>query len=374
MFHINLFEPYINKKTWKAVKKVLKKKSLSQGEEVNEFEELVSYYCDDFNRAVATDSGTSALHLAYILAGIGEGDEVLTTCLTCTATNIPLLHLKAKPVFCDINEHDLNISVEDIKNKVNNKTKAIVVVHFGGIPVDYDEIYEVASYYGIPVIQDAAQAFGASYRGKKVGGFGDFTTFSFQAIKTLTTIDGGMIMLNNPEMVDRAKRLRWFGIDRSKKVERDNQIVWPREITYDIDEPGFKYNMNNVTATIGLANLKGINKVLKRRVEIEDYYRTFLTNVPGIKLLKPAKDRESSNWLFQVLVENREDFQVMMKEAGIEVNVSHTRNDLYKIFGGKRLDLPNMNKLEDHYVCLPIHHKLSCEDINNVVQTIRKGW
>lgn len=371
---ISLFYPYVSKRAIKEVKRTLKTRWIGQAHKVDQFEKEFSIYCQGINSGVAVNSGTSALHLAYILAGIQEGDEVVTPVLTCTATNIPLLYLKAKPVFVDINKSDLNINIEDLKRKITNKTKAIIVVHFGGIPVDLKEIREIAKLCNLPIIEDAAQAIGAEYWGHKIGAEGDFVAFSFQAIKALTTGDGGMLMIHNYNLIQKAKRLRWFGIDRELRIKKDWQPVWGREMTYDVSEIGYKYQMTDISASLGLANLIDLDKLLKIRREIVQYYREKLENVPGLTLLKEDDYKESSNWLFQVLVENRDDFQKKLKEQGIETNVSHIRNDIYTIFGGKRLDLPNMDQVESQYICLPLHHRLNKKDLKHIIKTIKSGW
>ena len=166
---------------------------------------------------MSTGSGTDALHLAYILAGIKKNDEVITPVFTCTATNIPLLYIGAKIKFVDADPNTMNICIKDLKKKITKKTKAIICVHYGGIPCDMDEIKKIAKKNKIKVIEDAAQALGGKYNKQNIGTISDFTTFSFQAIKHITTGDGGMLCIKDKKLIEKAKRIRWFGIDRKKK-------------------------------------------------------------------------------------------------------------------------------------------------------------
>ncbi len=370
---IPLFYPQIHKSAIRAVKATLKTKWLSQAHQVNEFEEQIQRYLNTDSEVITTNSGTSALHLAYILAGIKEGDEVLTPVLTCVATNIPLLYLKAKPVFVDIG-NDLNIDIEDLKKKITEKTKAIVVVDFGGTPANLYDILQIGKDHNIPVIEDAAQSFGAMYGDRKIGDIGDFICFSFQAIKNLTTGDGGALVISNPDMAERARRLRWFGIERTKKLTSDGQPNWGREITAGITEIGYKYNMNDIQASIGKENLKYLDKDLYYKQRIVDYYNEELKNVLGIKLLNVPFYKKSSNWLYTILVDDRDKFKEKMEEKEIEVNVAHIRNDIYDIFGGQKLDLLNMNQIENNYISIPLHCKLKWSEVKYIVKNIQEGW
>lgn len=379
---ISLFHPALNKeKILENIGEILNSKIIADGDKVKEFEQKIGEYLaglysgTSFN-IVALNSGTAALHIAYILAGIKESDEVITPVLTCTATTHPILWLGAKPIFADIQKDTLNIDPVDIKNKITPKTKAIVVMHNGGLPCDMDEIMEIAREYNLKVIEDAAQAFGGEYKGKKLGTIGDYGCFSLQAIKLLTTGDGGLLCCKNEEDYKKAKQLKWFGIDRDRQKERGSlvpskfsKLFNQRAMTFDIEETGYKYNCNNILATIGLANLEKIYDWLKQKKEFAEIYRQELRDVPDITLLKEVKG--NSNWLFQILVENMEIFQKKLADAGIETNMVQVRNDIYKVFGGERQDLPNMNELEERYCSLPIHTNLTKEDIYKICQTIK---
>jgi perosamine synthetase len=248
---------------------------IGQGEKVKEFEkafgEKYGYtYCLGLN------SGSSALELAYVLLNLKEGDEVITSVLTCTATNIPLLRMKAKIVFADIS-NNFTIDYEDVKNKITEKTKAIVAITLGGLPVD-ERLFDL----GLPVVVDAAQSVGVSESK------GDYICYSFQAIKHFTSADGGMLVCKNKEDYDRAKRLRWFGIDREAKIANDWQPYKQREMTMDMHEAGFKFHMNDLTAAIGLTGLKRADEWLAYRQVIANIYNVTMMTVRNTRPV-PAK-------------------------------------------------------------------------------------
>ena len=364
---IVLFYPNIPSTANEAVNNVLSTRWIGQGPRVDEFEQKFQEKFTQPNHALAVGSGTDALHLAYILAGIGEGDEVITPVFTCTATNIPLLYLKAKIVFADVDKN-LNISVEHVKKLITPKTKAIVCVHYGGLPCDMDELWDLAKQYNIPVIEDAAHAVGAKYKGKPIASQSDFSMFSFQAIKHITTGDGGMLIVKDPELVEKAKRLRWFGIDRSKK----QQGIWKN----DICEVGYKYQMTDISAALGLESLKEFDNHLAHRQKIYQMYCNLLKNSDGIRVIgSEYTDREHAAWLLTAEVDRREDFMKYLREKQIESAQVHYRNDRYSIFGGKTEGLfPNMDKIEDRYIVLPIHGKIWEDNVRYICDVIHKGW
>jgi dTDP-4-amino-4,6-dideoxygalactose transaminase len=351
-----LFYPYMNDAIKQGVADTLKTRWLGQGPQVDEFEkEMGKKFHQPF--PISTNSGTAALEMAYELLGIKAGDEVLVPVLTCTATNIPLLRRKAKLVFVDVDEKTLCPDWTDVLRKMTDKTKAVVTVDLGGIRCG------LTNLDGVPVIQDAAQALGFFD--------GDYVTTSFQAIKFFTTGDGGMLFVKDDKDYRRGKKLRWFGIDREKKRASDWQAYKKREMTSDIEEPGFKWQMTDIAASMGRNGLKAYDKIISHRTKIFNKYAFRLKDIPGIKLLDAT---DNLHWLATVLVENRDDFVKKLTEHGVETNTVQLRNDIFKVFGGKRQDLPNMNALEDKYLCLPINTHISEYDVEQICKTIRGGW
>ena len=338
---------------------------ICQGTKVDAVEKKFSQQFD-IPYCTTVYSGTAALHLALRLAGVGKNDEVITTPMTCTATNIPILYSESKAVFADIQAKSMNIDPVDIKRKITPKTKAIMVVHWAGYPCDMAEILAIAKEHNLKVIEDAAHALGARYQDKYIGAVADYTCFSFQAIKQVTTVDGGMLTMKNEDEYRRAKILRWYGIDREFKGD----IYWK----YQIKEIGYKYHMNDVAATILDVQLDKLNEALSRRQQIVSQYLNGLKDVPGLTLLERKSDRESGNWLFTIQVEKRDDFQKKLADNEIESHMVHVRNDICPIFGGKRLDLPVMNRVEDKYISIPLHNHLTDDDIEKIIKTIKSGW
>lgn len=364
-----MFYPFMPESVIEKLAETLKDRWIGQGPKVDEFEKEFSSKFG-LKYVVALNSATSGLRLALAIAGVGPGDEVITTPQTAPPTNTAILEQYATPVFADIQYETANIDPNDIERRINNRTKAIICVHWGGYPCDIDEVRKIASDHNLPVIEDAAQALGATYRGKPIGSISEFTVFSFQAIKHITTGDGGMLSVTSKENYEAALRRRWFGIDRAAR----KPSVLGHDPDHDIWEVGYKYNMTSIDATIGLEQLRYFDAVFARRKEIAEIYRDELEKVPGITLLQNKNDRESANWLFIMHVERRNKFAEMMWSKGIEVSVVHWRNDKYTVFGGLRKDLPVMEKVSKTMICIPLHNKLSDDDVSYIVRAIKEGW
>jgi perosamine synthetase len=365
--NIVLFYPFVPPSAALSVEEVLSSRWIGQGPKVDEFE---ANFNSKFNQiaSIAVGSGTDALHLAYLLAGIKQGDEVICPVFTCTATNLPLLYIGATPVFADIDPKTMNICPKSIRDRITSKTKAIVTVDYAGLPCDYDEILEIAQEFDLVVIDDAAHAVGATYKGKNIGTIADFTTYSFQAIKHITTGDGGLLSMRDDSRLDESRRLRWFGIDR---VAKQNGI-WAN----DIVEVGYKYQMTDIGAALGLAGLREFDDMFILRRQILEIYLSRLANLSGLYNvgIDSLEDRNHAAWMHTILVSDRDSLQAKLRENHIESAQVHYRNDMYSIFGGRRTDLPNMDLLEDRYLVLPIHPKMSIQDAHKVCDVISAGW
>lgn len=365
---IVLFHPHIPLNAKKYVNEVLDGRWIGQGPRVEEFERKFEQKFGGGCTALAVGSGTDALHVSYILADINEGDEVIAPVFTCTATNIPFLYQKAKILFADVEKGTLNIDVEHVKRLITPRTKAIVCVHYGGLPCDMDELHALGKEYNIPIIEDAAHALGATYKGKHIGEMSDYTMFSFQAIKHITTADGGMLMIKDKNLVEKGKRIRWFGIDRSAKQKG----IWENDIT----EIGYKYQMNDVAAAIGIASLEEFDRTLALRKQLLKRYFDNLKGFDGVAVVGAGyTDREHAAWMMTVMVERRADFQLHLRRNGIESAQVHYRNDMYSIFGGRKPGMfPNMDNIESKYLVLPLHTKMSEADVDYICNVIKKGW
>jgi len=342
---IRLFKPYVASCTAsQKLYEIFNKGDLTEGEYSDSFEEKISEYIGNKNTSL-TNSGTSALHLAGILSGIEKGDEVITTAMTCMATNEPFYNMGAKLVFADIDITTGNICPESIRSKITDKTKAIVAVHWAGQPVEIDEINDIAKEFNIKVIEDAAHAFGSSYKGKRIGSHSDFVCFSFQAIKHLTCGDGGAIACKSQEDVERARKIRWFGLDRKYK----GKSRWDQ----DIVESGYKYHMNNINAVIGLENIRNIKYIIDTHIRNRNYYDEHIVNPKIVKMRKPDYT-VSSSWIYSILTEDRETLKSYLADNGIDSDRVHVRNDQYSVFGGRDESLKNLNKFDSNLLNIPV--------------------
>lgn len=338
---IKLFKPYVNWRSILNVIRVLRSGQLAEGPEVKKFEQEFGKKFKVKN-VVALNSGTSALELAYELAGIGKDDEVITPVLTCTATNIPLLRRGAKIVFGDIN-NNLNLDIEDVKSKITSRTKAIVFVHFGGDGRGLKEISRLAKEKHITLIEDAAQSLGG-----KSFGFGDFTCVSLQAIKAITAGDGGVLICRRKSDYEKARRLRWFGYDREQKQKLGDT---------DLKEMGYKYHMSDVSASIARGNLAVIDKIRSHAEDLMSVYSE-------CKELIPAP------WATKGVLPLGYEFVKEYLKDICEVGQYHYRNDKYSIFSKFKNNCPNMDRLERHYFILPMGMHVKVKHASEIVQRI----
>lgn len=348
---IPLMYPYIPPAAKTAVAGVLNTRWIGQGPKVDEFER--SFAARTGRPSVAVGSCTDALHLAYLLAGLGPGDEVVAPLFTCTATSIPLLYLGARIRFADVAPGSLNVSPETVRAAMTERTKAVVVVHYGGMVADAGELPA-----GVTLVEDCAQALGAP-----VGRRGDFACYSFQAVKHVTTGDGGMLTLP-VELEEQARRMRWFGIDRKAKLAG----VWQN----DIVEVGYKYQMTDVGAAMGIAGLNVLGFQIQARRAMRDAYAEGLRGLDGIRLVDDRPD--SACWLCTVFVERRGDFRRKLAEHGVESDQVHYRNDRYSIFAASRGEFPNMDAVDGRYLCLPLHMEMGLDEVDRICSIARSGW
>ncbi len=275
-----------------ALESVLYGGMIAEGEHVYRFEAAFS---ERFGLpgTLAMNSGTGALHIAFELAGAGPGDEIITTSMTAEPTNTTILQTGAVPVFADVCPNTGNIDPASVESLITERTKAICVVHYAGYPVELGELRRIADRHGVVLIEDCAHALGARFNGLSVGAFGDSAIFSFQAIKHMTTIDGGALALKDPSQILEAKRLRWFGL--TKGVPRTE---------VDIVRPGYKYNMHNVAGLLGHLQLEGIDKYLDRHIANGRFYDARFQSIPGVAPAAIPEGAEPSSWLYTLLQED----------------------------------------------------------------------
>lgn len=362
---IRLWSAFVPEETGEQVKQVLTSGWLNTGEKEKLLRQKIS---EKFNipYCVATNSGTAALRTSLAALGVGRGDEVVSTPYTFIATNTSILEQGATPVFADIRYDTLNIDPESIANRITDRTKAIMCVHYGGNPCDMDEIRKIGRDHNLPIIEDAAHAWGSKYRGQYIGSTGDIICFSLQVIKIITCGDGGIIATTNEKYYKELKKRVWYGVDRE---ERDPNSIDPLPETIDV--LGFKYNMNDIAATIGLVGLHHINEALRRRKEIGERYREELSNCSKIKLLHYSPDITPNYQIFPIHIKNRLEFAKYMQKHGIQINVNNRRNDRYSIFGGKQ-DLPITEKVDEDVILIPIHADLTDAQVERIIKIIKK--
>jgi len=365
---IRLFSPFIPKEASEEVKKTIDSGWLNTGEKAKLFTELLE---DKFRfpYLILTNSCTSALRLSLAVAGVGVGDEVITTPWTMEATNTSILEQNAKPVFADIKYETLNIDPKDIEHRITDKTKAIMCVHYAGYPCDLWELHKIAIRNNLVLIEDAAQALGSKFENRYIGNFykNEFVCFSFQVVKIITCGDGGAVVTDDIFIKHFLETLSWFGINKKDRVSTDLG-TFPKDI-YNL---GYKYNMNDITATFGIESLKYFDEVYKRRQEIAERYIEELSFLGNVHLLDYSQNKTSNYWIFPIHVWARNNFAKYMKKSNIEVSQLYHRNDKWSIFGPIRKDLLNTERTEKNIMHIPIHQDLTNEDVHYIIKTVKK--
>jgi dTDP-4-amino-4,6-dideoxygalactose transaminase len=390
---IDLFKVFMSPTAGDEVSKILNSGYIGQGPKVEEFEEdLKKFFNNDYVSTL--NSGTSGLHLALHLLkkpvknqkvfegivaiesdwpGLQPGDEILATPMTCTASNWPILANGLKIKWVDIDPTTLNMDLDDLARKITPKTKAIMLVHWGGYPNDLDKIKKIQqdAYFRFGfkpvVIEDGAHSFGSEYKGKKIGNHGNLTMFSFQAIKHITSIDGGLLISPHKELQRRARLLRWYGIDR----DGDRKDF---RCEADVEEWGFKFHMNDVCATVGIENLKHFKDIVGKHRDNAKFYDRELSDVSGVTLLKREEGFNSAFWIYSMLVDNRDGFYKWMDECGISVSQVHERNDKHTCVQEYRTALPSLDKTIGKIVSIPVGWWVTEEQREYIVDCIKKGW
>ncbi len=381
---LSLFKVYMNEDVLNPLNKLLMSGQLTQGPVVEEFEtKLKEYFQNPY--ILTLNSATAGLTLALRLlknkdsikdwSGFDdEKDIVLTPALTCFATTAAVLANNVNIRWLDVDLETANISLEDVKKKLNEKTKVIYLVHWGGNPVDLDELDKICEehklQYGFKpvVVEDCAHSFGAEYNGKKIGSNKNICVFSLQAIKHLTTGDGGLITLPSEDLYERCKLLRWYGINRDKRNFKGKDF----RLENDILEYGYKFHMNDINATIGLYNLPHMDELLRKNRENAKYLDQQLGDLEGIKLMKNNKKCNSAYWLYSIRVLNnkKQEFMEKMKEANIMTSQVHNRNDINSCVKDYIESLPNLDILEKELVCIPVGWWLSKDDLNYIINIV----
>lgn len=344
-----------------ALEEVLYSGFIAEGEHVYRFEkEFANVF--QLPRALALSSGTAALHLALLLSGVEPGTEVITTAMTAEPTNTTILQVGGVPVFADVDPRSGNLDPQSVAALVTPRTRAIVVVHYAGFPAALEALRGLADRHGVPLIEDAAHALGAQYDGRGIGTIGDFGIFSLQAIKHMTTVDGGVLTCRRESVHEEARRLRWFGL--TKGVQRTE---------VDIKRAGFKYNMHNVAAVIGLAQLEHISGLLRQHIDNGRYFDAEVSRIPGLDITFFEGCAQPSYWLYTVLSDEAAAVEQRLQDAGISASKLHKPNHLHSVFAPMRRPMPGLDRYYRRLVHVPCGWWVGREDRERIVDTLRKG-
>lgn len=328
--------------------------------------------------SIATNSCTASLHLCLKACDIGPGDEVITTPMTFAATVNTIVHTGAKPVFADIQNKWFNIDPKEIEKKITPRTKAIIPVHFAGLTCDLDPIHEIAAKHGIPVIQDAAHAVGSEYKGRKIGSIGNFTCFSFYVTKNMTTAEGGMVTTDDPDKAKKIEVMSLHGLD---------QDAWQRYSSkgfkhYEIIYPGFKYNMTDIAAALGLVQLRKLDSFIETRGRYAARFKEALSHLDSL-IIPDFHDLGKHAWhLYPILINpdalriTRDQFiEAMHREAigvGVHYRAIHFQKYYRETFGYKRGDFPSAEFVSDRVVSLPLSAKMTPQDVEDAIEAVVK--
>jgi len=349
---------------------------LTTGHKVKQFEREFGEFIGA-KHALAVNSCTAALHLALEAVGVGPGDEVITTPMTFTATAAVIEHLGARPVFADVTAHTLNIDPEQIRRRLSPRTKAILPVHFAGQACDMDAIVDIARGAGVPVIEDAAHAIPTRYNGRMVGTLSDITCFSFYATKNVTTGEGGMVVTDRDDIMERMRLMHLHGMSKDAWKRYTQNGSW----SYEILAPGFKYNLTDIAAAIGIHQLRKCQAFHRRRLTIADQYDAAFADLPGISIPR-VEDRESHGWhLYVIQVDperltiGRDAFidQLIARNIGVSVHFIplHVHPYYRERYALRPQDFPNAWGAYERIVSLPIYAKMSDDDVRHVVDAVR---
>ncbi|MED1598547.1 UDP-4-amino-4,6-dideoxy-N-acetyl-beta-L-altrosamine transaminase [Bacillus sp. FSL H8-0534] len=376
----NHYLPYgkqsIDEDDIQAVINVLKSDFITTGPTIKQFENQVAAYVGA-KYAVAFSSGTAALHGACFAAGISNDDEVITTSMTFAASSNCVLYQGGVPVFTDIKSDTYNIDPNLIKDKITNKTKAIIPVHFTGQPVELEKISKIAQEYNLTVIEDAAHALGATYKKKKIGSISDMTMFSFHPVKHITTGEGGIITTNNEDYYQKLLQFRTHGITRNPNNLTENHGPW----YYEMQFLGYNYRMTDIQAALGLSQLQKLDSFIAKRKQYVSMYNMALKDLPEVILPKQL-DHVDSSWHLYIIqlnlpmlkVDRKEIFQALQQE-NIGVNVHYIPIHLqpyYQKLGYQKGICPNAEKLYESIITLPLFSEMSEQDANDVIQAVKK--
>ena len=368
--NIRLSKSCVGQEEIDAVADVLKREYLGMGQDVNRFEsDLEDFFCRD---VTLVSSGTSALHLAVQGIGVTVGDEVLVQSLTYVACFQAIRATGGVPVACEVDDDTLTIDIKDAENKLTPKTKAIMPVHYGGQCGNLEEIYEFAKKHNLRVIEDASHAFGTTYKGKRIGSFGDVVCISMDGIKNITSGEGGMIITDDPVCQKVVKDARLLGVQN----DTDSRFKGTRTWLFDVDQSGWRYHMSNIMAAIGYTQLKKFPKFKEIRQRLAKIYQQELSNIEGLKII-PCNYDEVVPHIFVVRITNgkRDEVKDYLNNNGVATGMHYRPNHMLSLFANNQDNstLVHTNEIYEQLITLPLHADMVEEDVIYVCDTLKKS-
>jgi len=372
--NIRLFKPSLGEEELQSIKEAFDRSWIGLGPNVNKFEELWANFVGA-KVAIGLNSATAALHLALMVFKFPECKKVLVPSLTFSSTASAILYNHLIPVFVDSNPVTLGMDLEDMKRKFDKDVVAVMPVHYAGHPVPMEELMPWAKEKGLKVIEDCAHTSGAMYKGKSLGTWGDIGCYSFEEKKLMTTGDGGMIVSDDPELLKDIKAYRWVGIDKDNWKTAQAYTDTNKDAMhwfYEINLLGYKYNMNDLAASIGLVQLQKLPKMNARRSQIIRIYMDGLKDVEGIQLLLPFEPEKYVYQMFGIRAEKRDELMIYLKNKEIATGCHYTPLTLQPLFKPYAKDCDFIEKEADKFITLPLHVDLTDEEVNYVIEHIVK--
>lgn len=370
---IRLFKPSVGNEELENIREIFGRAWLGLGPKVGEFEKKWSGFVG-CKESVGVNSCTAALHLALSAFRFKPGKKVLVPVITFASTAMAVLYNGLEPVFVDVDEETAGISIDDLERKYDKDCVAVMPVHFGGHPVPMDKLLPWSASKGLKVVEDCAHSAGGAYKGKKLGTFGDIGCFSFEEKKCMTTGDGGMICSDDAELIKPLRHSRWVGINKDtwQRAEENLKSSSPdaRHWYYEISDVGYKYNMNDLMAAIGLAQLAKLNGMNKRREEILRRYIECIKGNKKVKVGLPYDLKDSSYWIFMVRVKERDNFIMHMKKNGVATGVHYMPLTAHPFFSKFKSDSPVAERIWPEFVTLPLYVDLTDSEVDRVIEGI----
>ncbi len=371
-YKIPLFDLNFGKEEENALLEVLRSKWISMGEKTTELENIFARKIN-IEHALAMTNCSAALHLALAVLDIGPGDEVIVPSLTFVATVNAVKYVGAEPVFADIiSTSDLTIDPLDVEKKITDRTKAVVVMHYGGFPCDMDQIMEISSRKGIRVIEDAAHAPAATYKGKYLGTIGDIGAFSFFSNKNITTGEGGMLVTRDDKLAERAKLMRSHGMTTMSYERFKGHAT-----SYDVIEVGYNYRLDNIRSALGVVQMKKLDQDIERRKKLVKRYHRNLEPIDNLILPFAGKENESTNYVFPVVLAKdcpleREEVRDRLSNEGIQTSVHYPAAHEFSIYEKNYIKLPVTEYVARREITLPLYYSLTEEQIDQVCNTLKE--